>query len=130
MTISEPDARSSPSMGPLPTSLAVVFRRMISAVMCALMVMSVVASIDVPANAASFTVIEAGIEVPRGIGDDQQDGSPCHAPHHLCGKVMPLPPALAGDIPGAAQPSLPHEGGPSRVLLSSIADQPVEPPRT
>jgi len=110
--------------------LAVVFRRMISAVLCALTVMSAVVSVDIPAKAASSAVIEAGIEVPRGAGGDQQDGSPCHASHHLCGKVMPLPPALAGDVPAPAQSGLPHEGKPSRVLLSSIADQPIEPPRT
>ena len=130
MTRADTDGKSALAMGSLPTSLAVAFRRMISAVMCALMVMSAVVSVDAPANAAPFAVVEAGVEVPRGAGDDQQDGSPCHAPHHFCGKVMPLPPALAGDIPAAAQPSLPHEGGPSRVLLSSIADQAIEPPRT
>lgn len=131
MTTIPSNVKGPMEMRPLPTSLAVAFRRMVAVVMCILTVMSATASIDAPAHLASPATVQAEVEMPRGLGgDDRQDGSPCHATHHLCGKVMPLPPALAGGTPATAHPERPPAGGPSRVLVSSVADRPTEPPRT
>ena len=115
------------------TSLvATTLRRAISAVMCALMLLSVAISTDAGASmvSAQFGQVEF-VLVNEGSGDAPVplDALPCHSAHHLCGKVAPLPPTLAAGVPAILHPESRPDEPPNRVLLSGVTELPPRPPR-
>ncbi|WP_338665941.1 hypothetical protein VQH23_12325 [Pararoseomonas sp. SCSIO 73927] len=117
----------------LTTSLAArSFRRILSVVMCALMLMSAAglgeaaaSPVAGPAGQHEFVVTgerSGGEPVPS-------ESLPCHSAHHLCGKVTPLPPVLAAVVPAVVHPGFKPVPAPGRVLLSGVTELPPRPPR-
>lgn len=117
----------------LPTSLAArILRRVLSVMMCALMLLSLAVSAD--AGAPTVTSPPALVELvlmDAGSGDEplQPDSLPCHSAHHLCGKVTPLPPILAAGAPAVVHPEFKPVPVPDRLLPSGVTELPLRPPR-
>ena len=115
------------------TSLAAAtFRRAISAVMCALILLSLAVSTDAGASTAPAPVGQT--EFVRSSEDTRDasvvpDALPCHSAHHLCGKVTPLAPTVVAGIPDARRPEFKPVWRPARVLLSGVTALPPKPPR-
>jgi hypothetical protein len=115
------------------TSLAAtIFRRAISVVMCALMLLSVAISTDAGASPVSTQSGQVEFVLANGGSGDVPvplEALPCHSAHHLCGKVTPLPPTLAAGVRAAVHPEFMLDGAPDRVLLSGVTELPPRPPR-
>ena len=100
--------------------------------MCALMLLSVVVSTDAGASTVPAPAEQVEIMLGNsGPGDEplRPDVLPCHAAHHLCGKVTPLPPVLAAAAPAAVHPEFTPVLAPAPVLLSGVTELPPRPPR-
>lgn len=112
---------------------ATTLRRAISAVMCALMLLSVAISTDAGASAVSAASSgQVGFVLLNGGAGDASvplDALPCHSAHHLCCKVTPLPPILAAGVPAIVHPDSGPDAAPDRVLLSGVTELPARPPR-
>ncbi len=117
----------------LPTSLAArILRRVLSVMMCASMLLSVAVSTDAGTTTKPVPAGQVGIVLGNsGLGDEplSPDSLPCHAAHHLCGKVTPLPPVLAAAAPAVVHPESKPLPAPDRVLLSGVTERPTRPPR-
>ena len=100
--------------------------------MCALMLLSVAVSTDAGASTVPAPAGQVEIVLTSGSPGDEPlrpDALPCHAAHHLCGKVTPLPPVLAAAAPAVVHPEFKPVPAPNRVLLSGVTELPLRPPR-
>lgn len=100
--------------------------------MCALMLLSVAVSTDAGASTVPAPAGQVEIVLTSGSPGDEPlrpDALPCHAAHHLCGKVTPLPPVLAAAAPAVVHPEFKPVPAPNRVLLSGVTELPPRPPR-
>ncbi|MCR0983106.1 hypothetical protein [Roseomonas populi] len=117
----------------LPTSLAArILRRVLSVMMCALMLLSVAVSTEAGASTVSAPAGQVEFVLANGGSVDdplRPDALPCHSAHHLCGKVTPLPPVLAAMVPAVVHPEFKPVPPPGRVLLSGVTELPPRPPR-
>jgi len=117
----------------LTTSLAVRnLRRILSALMCALMLLSAAGSYEVAASSMSAPDGQYEFVVAVDGSGDETDPSgslPCHSAHHLCGKLPPLPPVLATGVRRLVHPDAKPAGVADRVLLSGVTELPPRPPR-
>ncbi|MBP0495802.1 hypothetical protein [Roseomonas indoligenes] len=117
----------------LPTSLAArILRRVLSVTMCVLMLLSVAVSTDAGASTVPAPAGQVGIVLTdRGPGDEplQPDALPCECAHHLCNKVVPVPPIIVVGSPAVARPDSMPVRAPTPVLLSGLTELPPRPPR-
>jgi len=117
----------------LTTSMAVRnLRRILSALMCGLMLLSAAgpnegtaSSTSAPAGQYEFMVTVDG----SGDETDPFGSLPCHSAHHLCGKLPPSPPVLASTAALLVHPDAKSAGVADRVLLSGVTELPPRPPR-
>ena len=116
-----------------PTPLvATILRRALSVAMAALMLLSVAISAEAGASHANGPVGQAEFVLSNGhCGDDpaDPDSLPCHAAHHLCGKVVPMPPALVTEADAVTHPESSLDWMPVRTLVSGLTELPPRPPR-
>ena len=116
-----------------PTSLAAnILRRALSVMMAVLMLLSVTVAMEASASTVPDPVGLAGSVLSSGDRTDaptQPDSLPCHAAHHLCGKVAPLPPTLAAAAAAITRPGTSPDWAPTRTLVSGLTELPPRPPR-
>jgi hypothetical protein len=116
-----------------PTSLAaVILHRALSVAMAVLMLLSVAAAIEAGASTVPDPVGLAGAVLSSGDRTGapiQPDSLPCHAAHHLCGKVAPLPPTLALAAAAIIHPGTSLDWASPRTLVSGLTELPPRPPR-
>lgn len=116
-----------------PTSLvADILRRALSVVMATLMLISVVAATEVGASIVPEPIGLAGSVLSSGDRTDapiEPDSLQCHAAHHLCGKVVPLPPTLVFVAAAITHPETSLNGALLRTLVSGLTELPPKPPR-
>ena len=116
-----------------PTSLvATILRRALSVLMATLMLLSVAAATEVGASTVPEPTGLVGAVMSNGDRTDapiQPDSLPCHAAHHLCGKVVPLPPTLVFVAAAITHPETSLDGALLRTLVSGLTELPPKPPR-
>ena len=115
------------------TSLAATtLRRVLSVAMGVLMLLSVLALTEAVASTSPASVGQAELVLSGGGSGDapvQPESLPCHAAHHFCGKVTPVPPTIAAAAPVVAHPESKPEWAPARILVSGLTELPPRPPR-
>ena len=114
------------------TSLLSAFcRRVLSALMLSCFL---ILAISTQSHAAMDAVPAAPVgeylsAVPTEEPSSRPDAVPCECMHTLCSKVTPRSPELAKAAETTLLGAKPV-AYPSRVLLSGVIEQPIEPPRT
>ncbi|UZO94514.1 Hypothetical protein RMP42_05812 (plasmid) [Roseomonas mucosa] len=106
--------------------------RLLSVLICASMLLSVIALRDVAASTRPALIEQGERAIVSGSfsgGPIRPDALPCHAAHHLCDKVTPLPPAIVAGNPAVLWPEFKLLWASTRVLLSSVTEMPPKPPR-
>ena len=115
------------------TSLVATFlRRALSVVMATLMLLSVTAATEAGALTVPEPTSLAGSVLSNGDRTDapiEPDSLPCHAAHHLCGKVVPLPPTLVFVAAAITHPEASLDGTLLPTLVSGLTELPPKPPR-
>jgi hypothetical protein len=107
-------------------------RRGLSALLCVLMLLMAVGPTDLPLETGSSHAGRVSIAAANEGSDDPPlgpDTLPCHAAHHVCGKVTPLPPSVVAGLPSETGRQAVPTPVTTDVLVSDVSELPTKPPR-
>ncbi|UZO94630.1 Hypothetical protein RMP42_05807 (plasmid) [Roseomonas mucosa] len=132
-TVKHRPVRSLAGMSAESASLIVsAGRRMLSVVLCALMLMLATIPIDSGFYTGSVRAGQVSLVAPDNENDNQPatpDALLCHSAHHLCGKLPSISPAIVAGIRMPVRPrSAPALASPL-ALFADVSNLPTRPPR-